>query len=242
MARFSGRLALVTGGARGIGESVTRLLVAEGADVVVADVLDEPGRALAADVGAEFVHLDVADAAQWRAALRGRPFDLGVLNAGIGARYDDLVDVPDGVFEQVLAVNVTGVYLGTRELLRCMRGRGGAISVTASIAGLVAHTQSPIYAASKWAAIGWVRAVAPSLLADGVRINAVCPGLVDTPILGPGGGDRMRAMGLAVLHPDEVAHAHLSLLAGEGTGDVVTVQHGRGLHRHDLPGVEGYQG
>ncbi|MFN8167631.1 MAG: SDR family NAD(P)-dependent oxidoreductase [Candidatus Nanopelagicales bacterium] len=242
MARFAGKVALVTGGARGIGEAVVRLLVDEGAEVVVADVLDDEGRALAEETGSAYVHLDVSDPDGWRAALDGRAVDLGVLNAGIGARYDDLLDVPDGVFEQVIAVNATGVYLGTRELLRVMRGRGGAISVTASIAGLVAHTQSPIYAASKWAALGWVRSVAPSLLADGVRINAVCPGLVDTPILGPGGGDRMRAMGLAVLDPGDVAQAHADLLAGDASGEVVTVQHGRGVLRHEPAEVAGYQG
>jgi 3alpha(or 20beta)-hydroxysteroid dehydrogenase len=242
MSRFAGQFALVTGGARGIGESVSRLLTSEGAEVVVADVLDDAGRALAEEIGAQYVHLDVADAAQWSAAVAGRPFTMAVLNAGIGARYDDLAAVEDGVFEQVIAVNATGVYLGTRELLRCMRGRGGAITVTASIAGLVAHAQSPIYAASKWAAVGWVRSIAPSLLADGIRINAVCPGLVDTPILGPGGGQRMRDMGFAVLDPDEVAAAHATLLLGDDSGAVVTVQHGLGVRRHELVAVEGYQG
>ena len=242
MSRFSGQVALVTGGARGIGESVSRLLVAEGAQVVVADVLDEQGSALAAEIGAEYVHLDVSVAESWAAAVAGRPFTVGVLNAGVGSRYDDLADVSDGVFENVLAINATGVYLGTRELLRCMRGRGGAISVTASIAGLVAHAQSPIYAASKWAAIGWVRSVAPALLADDIRINAICPGLVDTPILGPGGGQRMRDMGLAVLDPAEVAEAHASVLLGDGTGQAYTVQHGLGVRRHEFTTVEGYQG
>lgn len=242
MGRFDGQVAFVTGGARGIGEAVTRLLAADGADVVVADVRDAEGAALADEVGGTYVHLDVTDPQSWRQAIGERPITMGVLNAGIGARYEDLVEVPDGVFEEVLAVNATGVYLGTRELVRVMRGRGGAISVTASLAALVAHAQSPIYAASKWAVVGWVRAVAPSLLADGVRINAVCPGLVDTPILGPGGGDRMRAMGLAVLDPSEVAEAHAGVLLGSGTGEVWTVQSGRGVHAHEFATVEGYQG
>lgn len=242
MGRFDGQVALVTGGARGIGEAVSRLLAAEGADVVVADLRDQEGAALADEIGGTYVHLDVTDPQSWREAVGERPIALGVLNAGIGARYEDLVDVPDGVFEDVLAVNATGVYLGTRELVRAMRTRGGAISVTASLAGLVAHAQSPIYAASKWAAVGWVRAVAPSLLADRIRINAVCPGLVDTPILGPGGGDRMRAMGLAVLDPAEVAEAHAGVLLGTGTGEVWTVQAGREVRVHEFVTVEGYQG
>jgi NAD(P)-dependent dehydrogenase (short-subunit alcohol dehydrogenase family) len=242
MGRFTGEVALVTGGARGIGEFTARLLVAEGARVVVTDTLDDEGAALAAEIGADYRHLDVADSAQWADVVASDGFTLGVLNAGIGARFEDLRSVDDALFDDVMAVNARGVFLGTRELFRSMAGRGGSISVTASIAGLVAHTQSPIYAASKWAVIGWVRAIAPSLLAEGVRINALCPGLVDTPILGPGGGQRMRDFGLAVLDPAEVAEAHAGLLLGEGTGESWTVQSGRPVARHEFTTVEGYQG
>ena len=76
------------------------------------------------------------------------------------------------------------------------------------MASLTAHVQSPVYGASKWGVMGWVRAIAPQLQTFDISINAVCPGLVDTPILGPGGGDMMRGMGMKVLDPEEVAEAH----------------------------------
>ena len=238
MGRFNGSTALVTGGASGIGAETARALAAEGAHVLVADVTD--AGPVAAEIGGEALVLDVADPAAW-GVLGDRRIDLGVLNAGIGARFTDLLDIDDDLIDRLLAVNVAGVVRGTRELLRRMPD-GGRISVTASMASLAAHTQSPLYGASKWAVAGWVRAIAPSLAEQGVSINAVCPGLVDTPILGPGGGDMMRAMGLRVLDPAEVAHAHLDLLAGDGTGRILTVQSGRSVTEHRFATPEGYQG
>jgi NAD(P)-dependent dehydrogenase (short-subunit alcohol dehydrogenase family) len=240
--RFDGMNALVTGGARGIGGATAALLAGEGARVVVADVLDDEGRAHAEAIGATYLHLDVADAEAWREVGAGPRLDLAVLNAGIGARFEDLLEVSDDLITSVIATNATSLLVATRELARCMAGEGGSISVTASIAGLVAHTQSPIYGASKWAAIGWVRSIAPWLEPRGVRINAVCPGLVDTPVLGPGGGDRMRAMGFAVLDPAEVASAHADVLCAPTTGTAYTVQAGRPLTAFEFAPVPGYQG
>lgn len=242
MKRFDGQIALVTGGASGIGESTARMLINEGASVVIADLNDSLGEALAAEIGAEYVHLDVSNSAQWTTVAASHPFTIGVLNAGVGARFEDLRTVQDDVFERVMAVNVGGVFYGTRELFRTMAGRGGAISVTASIAGIAAHTQSPIYGASKAAVVGWIRAIAPSLAAEGVTINAVCPGLVDTPILGPGGADMMRGMGMKMLDPSEVAEAHaISLLHAE-TGTIFTSQAGVDVGIHVFPPIVGYQG
>jgi NAD(P)-dependent dehydrogenase (short-subunit alcohol dehydrogenase family) len=238
MERFEGLTALVTGGASGIGAATARALAGEGAHVLIADVTD--GSALAAELGGESLLLDVRDPAGW-AALGERRIDLGVLNAGVGARFTDLLTMDDDLIDLVLSVNVAGVVRGTRELLRRMPA-GGSISVTASMASLAAHTQSPLYGASKWAVAGWVRAIAPALAEHNVQINAVCPGLVDTPILGPGGGDMMRGMGLRVLDPIEVAHAHLDLLAGAATGRIVTVQAERPVADHRFATPDGYQG
>lgn len=242
MTRFAGQRALVTGGASGIGEATSRLLIAEGASVVITDVNDDLGRALASEIGAEFAHLEVSDSAQTAALIAANEFTIGVLNAGVGARFDDLRNVSDELFERVMDVNMGGVFYGTRELFRSMAGRGGSISVTASIAGIAAHTQSPIYGASKSAVIGWIRAIAPSLQAEGVSINAVCPGLVDTPILGPGGADMMRGMGMKVLSASEVAEAHATSLLHSETGTIFTVQAEVPVGIHVFDPVAGYQG
>jgi NAD(P)-dependent dehydrogenase (short-subunit alcohol dehydrogenase family) len=242
MGRFDGKTALVTGGGRGIGEATARALAAEGAHVLVADVDADSAHAVAAEIGGEGLALDVSKSDQWTRALSDRTIDLAVLNAGIGARPGDLRDLSDDVITQVLRVNVEGVVLGTRELTRLMGGRGCRISITASIAGLAAHTQSPMYGASKWAVIGWVQAITPALEAEGITINAVCPGLVDTPILGPGGGDMMRKMGLKVLDPAEVARAHVDVLDSTTTGDIITVQAGSSVAVHTFNPVVGYQG
>jgi NAD(P)-dependent dehydrogenase (short-subunit alcohol dehydrogenase family) len=238
MARFDGRKALVTGAASGIGAATARALAHEGAAVVLADVTD--ASALAHELGGRAVLLDVADPAAWD-VLGDEQFDLGVLNAGVGARFADLSSLDDAIIDAVLAVNVAGVIRGTRELARRMP-HGGAITVTGSLAGLAVHTQSPVYGASKWGVVGWVRAIAPALSEASISIDAVCPGLVDTPILGPGGGDRMREMGLQVLDAADVAAAHLDLLASEGTGRVLTVQSGRTPAEHRFANVDGYQG
>jgi NAD(P)-dependent dehydrogenase (short-subunit alcohol dehydrogenase family) len=238
MGRFEDKTALVTGGASGIGAETARALAAEGAHVLIADVTD--ASALAAEIGGEALALDVREPAAW-SELGERRIDLGVLNAGVGARFTDLLTMDDALIDLVLSVNVAGVVRGTRELLRRMPD-GGRISVTASMASLAAHTQSPLYGASKWAVAGWVLAIAPSIAERGVLINAVCPGLVDTPILGPGGGDMMRGMGLRVLDPVEVAHAHLDLLAGDESGRIVTVQAERPVADHRFATPEGYQG
>ena len=242
MDRFAGHQVLVTGGASGIGEATARALRAEGAQVVIADINDTLGRQVADEIGAEYEHLDVRKSDQWANVVQRHHFTDGVLNAGAGARFNDLREVSDDTLETVLDTNLLGIMIGTRELFRSMADRGGAISVTSSIAGLVAHTQSPVYAASKWGTIGWVRSIATSLAQSGVIINAVCPGLVDTPILGPGGGDAMRKMGLKVLAAAEVATAHLDSLLHTEPGTVFTVQAEVPVGIHESKSIAGYQG
>ena len=117
---------------------------------------------------------------------------------------------------------------------------GGAISVTASMGGLVPHPQSPVYATTKWGVVGFVRSVAAELAQSGVRLTAVSPALVDTPILGPGMADQLRGWGMKLLTADEVAAAHLEALAAE-PGSVLAVQVGRGVNLVEPMEVEGYQ-
>ncbi len=179
--RFSGRRALVTGGGSGIGLAVTRRLIAEGASVVVADL--DP--AAAAAEGAETVLCDVTDPVQVQAAAAiAEPVDMVVANAGIAPPARELWDVEPDEFDKVMAVNVRGVFLTLKHTLPGMVERGsGAVVVTASAAGLRGVNWFGTYCTAKHAVVGLVRSVALDVADRGVRVNAICPGSVKTPIL-----------------------------------------------------------
>ncbi|MBV9169853.1 MAG: SDR family oxidoreductase [Chloroflexi bacterium] len=190
--RFEGQVAIVTGGAGGIGSAVARRLTREGARVALVDreasqlerVAAELGSALpiVADVTQEH---DVAEYVRRTAAELGQ-IDLLFNNAGIEGRIVNIVDADVADFDRVMAVNVRGVFLGLREVLRVMQrqGRGGAIVNTASVAGLRAGGLGLApYVASKHAVIGLTRTAAHEGGAFGVRVNAVAPGFIDTRML-----------------------------------------------------------
>lgn len=194
----AGRVALVTGGASGIGRATARLLAAHGARVCVADLDGAGAEAVAKQIGeaggeAFACPADVAleaDNARMveRTLARFGALHLAHLNAGI-ARFETIVDGDVASWNQVLAVNLTGVYLGVRAAAKPMiAAGGGAIVATASVAGLIGGAGMPSYFASKHGVVGLVRAAAAELAPSGVRVNAVCPGVIDTPILGPGHG------------------------------------------------------
>jgi 2-keto-3-deoxy-L-fuconate dehydrogenase len=179
--RFTGRRALVTGAGSGIGEAVARRLHEEGADVVLADLRAEPVEAIAAELGerAAAAALDVRDEEAVREVAR----DLDVLAnvAGIGSTTS-APDTPLEVWEDVLAVNARGTFLCCKHAIPGMAERGGgAIVNMASVAGLVGLRNRAAYSASKGAVIAMTRALAVDHVADGVRVNAVCPGTVDSP-------------------------------------------------------------
>jgi 2-keto-3-deoxy-L-fuconate dehydrogenase len=179
--RFTGRRALVTGAGSGIGEAVARRLHAEGAEVVLTDVSAEPVEAIAAELGerASAVLLDVRDEDAVREVVR----DVDVLAnvAGIGSTTA-APDTPLEVWEDVLAVNARGTFLCCKHAIPGMVERGaGSIVNMASAAGLVGLRNRVAYSASKGAVIAMTRALAVDHVADGVRVNAVCPGTVDSP-------------------------------------------------------------
>jgi NAD(P)-dependent dehydrogenase (short-subunit alcohol dehydrogenase family) len=179
--RFTGRRALVTGAGSGIGEAVARRLHAEGAEVVLTDVSAEPVEAIAAELGerASAVPLDVRDEDAVREVVR----DVDVLAnvAGIGSTTA-APDTPLEVWEAVLAVNARGTFLCCKHAIPGMVERGGGSIVNmASAAGLVGLRNRVAYSASKGAVIAMTRALAVDHVGDGVRVNAVCPGTVDSP-------------------------------------------------------------
>jgi NAD(P)-dependent dehydrogenase (short-subunit alcohol dehydrogenase family) len=179
--RFTGRRALVTGAGSGIGEAVARKLHAEGAEVVLADVRAERVEAIAGelDESASAVQLDVRD----EDAVRDVARDVDVLAnvAGIGSTTS-APDTPLAVWEDVFAVNASGTFLCCKHAIPGMVERGGGSIVNmASAGGLIGLPNRAAYCASKGAVIALTRALAVDHVADGVRVNAVCPGTVDSP-------------------------------------------------------------
>jgi 3alpha(or 20beta)-hydroxysteroid dehydrogenase len=190
MARLDGKVALITGAARGMGAAEARLFAAEGAKVVLTDLLDAEGQAVAAEIGAaaRWLHHDVTREADWAAAvaLAQRDFgglDLLVNNAGI-YQPSPLPDCETELFERIWRVNQLGVFLGMRAAVPAMRARGGgAIVNISSIAGLRGFPGAVAYVGTNWAVRGMTKTAAVELAPDRIRINSVHPGLIETPMI-----------------------------------------------------------
>lgn len=221
MGRFTGTNALVTGGARGIGAAIARGLVAEGGKVVIADVLESEGTALAAELGdaATFVELDVTDEAAWKAAIDaaeafGGPISFLANNAGI-VGFGAIADMPTDEFKRVIDINVTGVFLGMKHAIPSLkRAGGGTIVNTSSTAGMMGYANLVAYVGSKWAVRGMTKTAAMELGRDGIRVFSVHPGPIATPMTA-GMGDELTATQPIPRYgtPDEVAKLFLFLAA-----------------------------
>ncbi|WP_431042687.1 SDR family NAD(P)-dependent oxidoreductase [Streptomyces sp. P1-3] len=193
MGKLEGRVILVTGAARGQGAAEARLFAAEGARVVLTDVLDGQGEALAAELGpdaAAYVHLDVGAEDDWAAAVAAAKALFGkidglVNNAGV-LRFNELVNTPLEEFETVVRVNQVGAFLGMRAVVPELAAAGGGTIVnTASYVALSGMAFLTAYAATKAAVVGMTRVAAMELAGRGIRVNAMCPGAVDTAMTNP---------------------------------------------------------
>jgi 3alpha(or 20beta)-hydroxysteroid dehydrogenase len=188
MGILEGRIALITGAARGQGEASARLFAREGAKVVVADVLDGPGEAVAASLGdaAIYVHLDVSDEGEWARAVADAVDAFGGLDALVNnaaihwSKPIEEETVAD--LDRLLSVNLRGAFLGIRSAVGEMRRseRGGAIVNIASTAAIVSYSGLAAYSMSKWAIRGLTRTAAIEFAKDRIRVNCVCPGAIDT--------------------------------------------------------------
>jgi NAD(P)-dependent dehydrogenase (short-subunit alcohol dehydrogenase family) len=196
MARLSGKVAVITGGASGIGAASVRAFVAEGARVVIADIQAELGQALARELGdaADYIHTDVtleADVKQavGRAVERFGRLDCMFNNAGAGGVIGPIADTPTEGFDRTIAVLLRGVFLGMKHAAPVLAAqRAGTIISTASVAGVGVGFGPHIYSAAKAAVIHLTRSVAVELAEQSVRVNCICPGGIATPIFGRGLG------------------------------------------------------
>jgi 2-keto-3-deoxy-L-fuconate dehydrogenase len=222
--------ALVTGGGSGIGAAVAHRLADDGFDVTVADLAPE---AVATELGATGVRLDVRDEAQVAQAMDG--VDVLVNAAGIGSTAD-APGTSVEVWDEVFAVNARGTFLCCKHVIPRMKERGSGVIVNvASVAALVGLKNRVAYSASKGAVVALTRALAIDHVGDGIRVNAVCPGTIDTPwvqrLVGEAGEsmDALRARQLMgrLGTPEEVADAVLYLTTAEFvTGTILTIDGG----------------
>jgi NAD(P)-dependent dehydrogenase (short-subunit alcohol dehydrogenase family) len=196
---------LITGGRGGLGRAFAEALT--DAEITVLDLADG---------------FDVGDPGAWR-ALEGE-FDAAFLNAGITTGEADVASLTDEQYVRALRANVDGVVYGTRELASRLMPNGGSIVATASLAGLTAVPMDPIYSLTKHAVVGFVRSVAPQLAERGIRINALCPGYTDTPIVA---NEVRELVDVPLIEPSFVAEAALQALNDEETGRAWVVQPNR---------------
>ncbi|MFK4729130.1 SDR family oxidoreductase [Agromyces mediolanus] len=189
------KVVIVSGGARGLGAVYARGIVREGGSVVIGDLLEDEGRAVAAELGerAHFVRLDVTEPASWVNAVAVAESEYGALhglvnNAGISAPGVPAVEESLESFRRVIETNLVGVQLGMQHAVPALRRAGGGSIVNiSSIAGIVGMAASGSYGAAKWAVRGLSKVAAVELAAERIRVNSVHPGVIFTPMTAPTG-------------------------------------------------------
>jgi NAD(P)-dependent dehydrogenase (short-subunit alcohol dehydrogenase family) len=230
--KFKDRVAIVTGGASGIGEFTVREMVKEGARVIIADLNDAEGIALAQELNQEkqnviYSHVDVTNelAVEHMVNLAVSEFgslDILFNNAGVGTAYPT-TDLPLEDWRKVLSINLDGVFLASKHAIRMMKkSGGGSIVNNASILGHVGQKHSAAYSASKGAVINLTKALAIEFAMENIRVNAVCPGYIDTPFISH--FDEKKKDQLVSLHPlgrlgkpEEIAKAVIFLSSDDAS-------------------------
>jgi len=256
LGRLNGKVAIVTGGSQGMGAATARLFAAEGAKVVIGDVIEDKGKALAAEIGAaaRFSKLDVRSEADWAAIVATATEAFGtvdiLINNAAVVHFTAIEELKVEDAERVLSINVIGTMLGAKHIAPVMTkaGRGAIINIS-SVDGLRGCNGLPIYTASKWAVRGLTKSLAMELGPRGVRVCSVHPGGVNTQMgnpMGATGADLNRGYERVPLQrigePEEIARASLFLASDEASyisGAELAVDGGwtAGYYQPVLPGA-----
>lgn len=250
---LEGRKALVTGAASGIGRATARRFASEGAVVAVVDLNDTAGKEVASEIGGTFVRADGSDPGQVAEAFRQASealagLDIAYMNAGVTIRPPDdrrepgyvfdIAELTEEQYRRIMGINVDGVVYGVREAVRQMTG-GGSILATASIAGLTSYPPDPIYALTKHAVVGFVRGLGPTLAERGITINAICPGITETPLVGTEAARMLKQAGFPLIPPEGIAEACVMAITDGGSGNAWVIQPGRDPLRFEFRGIPG---
>jgi NAD(P)-dependent dehydrogenase (short-subunit alcohol dehydrogenase family) len=239
---LTGKAALVTGGASGIGAAAVRRLAAAGAVVAVADRDEAGARALAEEVGGLALPGDASDPDTMTMAVDvaedafGR-LNIVLLNAGITAGQSGIENLDLAAYRRIVGINIDHVVFGLAAAVPALRrAGGGTIVATASLAGLVAMPGDALYTMTKHAVVGYVRSAAPTLAPEGIRVNAVCPGFADTPLIAKA---KDRFGDFPLLSAEDVAAAIEAILERGEPGECWFVQPGREPAPYAFRGVPG---
>lgn len=238
------KVALVTGGASGFGAEVARRLVRRGDRVVLLDVDDAGGQAVARELGGVYLHCDVSDFDEVQATTSAAEqvhggIDLFFLNAGISSGFSFGPDFDVARYRRAMGINLDGVVYGIQAALPVLGRRGGgSIVCTASMAGLVGTPFDPVYGANKHAVVGLVRSLGPTLAAQGISINAFCPGFAETKII-TDLREVLVSSGTPIIPVEKAGEAVLQIFDSGESGKAWLLQAGRELMDYRFRGIPG---
>ena len=238
------RVALITGGASGFGKEVARQLVRRGDRVVLLDVNDADGQAVADELGGHYLHCDVSSYEEVLAttaeaeAIHGG-LDLFFLNAGISSGFGFGPEFDIDRYRRANGINLDGIVYGVQAALPALGRRGGgSIVCTASMAGLTAVPFDPVYGANKHAVVGLVRALGPALAPQNITINAFCPGFAETKIIVEL-REFLDASGVPIIPVEKAGASVLEIFDSSETGQAWLLQAGRDVMVYRFRGVPG---